>query len=96
MNGRRLEARVSELAFPGIFKRYFPPRMPCCFVRIYCKTAGNNVVKISQTFHDIAWFERFTDLNLFKYAFNVIQNWETYLSAVIVEGDESNRLRMAN
>ena len=30
-----------------------------------------------QAFHDIAWFERFTDLNLFKYAFNVIQNWNT-------------------
>ena len=27
--------------------------------------------------HDIAQFECFTDLNLFKYAFNVIQNWET-------------------
>ena len=32
---------------------------------------------MSQAFHDIARFERFTDLNLFKYAFNVIQNWET-------------------
>ena len=30
-----------------------------------------------QAFHDFARFERFTDLNLFKYAFNVIQNWET-------------------
>ena len=29
-----------------------------------------------QAFHDITqWFECFTDLNLFKYAFNVIQNW---------------------
>ena len=36
----------------------------------------NNDIKISQAFHDIAWFERFTDLNLFKYAFNFIQNWE--------------------
>ena len=32
---------------------------------------------MSQVFHDIARHERFTDLNLFKYAFNVIQNWET-------------------
>ena len=32
---------------------------------------------MSQAFHDIAQIERFTDLNLFKYAFNVIQNWET-------------------
>ena len=27
--------------------------------------------------HDITRFERSTDLNLFKYMFNVIQNWET-------------------
>ena len=56
-----------------------------------------------QAFHDIAWFKRFTKLNLFKYAFNVIQNWETdalqilfdgayFLLAVMVEGDESSRL----
>ena len=38
---------------------------------------GNNAVKMSQVLHDIVQFERFTDLNLFKYVFNVIQNWET-------------------
>ena len=48
-----------------------------------------------------------TDLKLFKYSFNVIQYWEVdalqlylmvlvFLLAVIVEGDESSRLRMAN
>ena len=31
---------------------------------------------MSQVFHDIARFECFTDLNVFKYAFIVIQNWE--------------------
>ena len=38
----------------------------------------NNAIEMSQAFHDIARFERFTDLNLFKYmyVFNVIQNWE--------------------
>ena len=51
----------------------------------------NNTVGMSQAFHDIARFERF------KYAFNVIQNWETdalqilfhgayFLLAVMVEG----------
>ena len=40
-----------------------------------CKTE-NNAVKMFQVFHDIARFER-ADLNLFKYAFNVIQTWET-------------------
>ena len=54
-----------------------------------------------EVFHNVAWFERFTDLNLFKYAFNVIQNWETdalqilfngayFLLPVIVQGDESS------
>ena len=72
-----------------------------------CKT-GNNGVKISQAFHDIVRFERLTDLNPFKYAFCAIQNWEAdalqfilfdgayFLIAVMVEGDESNRQRMAN
>ena len=68
---------------------------------------GKNAIEMSQVFHDIARFERFTDLNLFKYVFNVIQNWETdalqfysmvpiFLLAVMVEGDESCWLRMAN
>ena len=54
-------------------------------------------------------FKYFTDLTQFKYAFNVIQNWEMValfdgacvLLAVClwymhVEGDESSHLRMAN
>ena len=52
-----------------------------------------------EAFHDVGWFERFTDLNLFKYVFNVIQNWETdalqilfngayFLLAVMVQGDK--------
>ena len=71
-----------------------------------CKT-GNNAIEMSQAFNDIAQFNHFTDLNLFKYSFNVIQNWETdalqfylmvlvCLLAVMVEGDESSQLRMAN
>ena len=28
-------------------------------------------------FHNITWFKHFTNLNLFKYVFNVIQDWET-------------------
>ena len=63
-----LKFRVSEIASPGVFNRYFPPRTPCCFVGIHARL---------EAFHDIARFERFTDLKLFKYAFNVIQNWET-------------------
>ena len=37
----------------------------------------NNAVEMSQAFQDIARFEHFTDLNLLKYVFDVIQNWET-------------------
>ena len=54
-----------------------------------------------ETFHGVGWLERFTGLNLFKYAFNVIQNWETdalqilfngayFLVAVMVQGDDSS------
>ena len=38
---------------------------------------GSNAIEMSQAFHDIAWFKRFTDLNLLEHAFNVIQNWQT-------------------
>ena len=69
------------------------------------RKTGNNAVKMSQVFLSMAQFERFAVLNLFKYVFNVIQNWETvtmlfdgayFLLAVMVEGDESSWLRMAN
>ena len=32
-----LKLRVSEMPFPGVFKRQFPMRMPCCFVRIHAR-----------------------------------------------------------
>ena len=64
-----------------------------------------NAIKMSQVFHDIAQFEHFIDLNLFKYVVNVIHNWETdalqfyfimlFLLSVMVEGDKSSQLRMA-
>ena len=54
---------ISEMAFPGVFKRYFPPQMLCCLVRIL---TGNNVVTMSKGFHDIIQFEYFTAVNLFK------------------------------
>ena len=71
-----------------------------------CNT-GNNAVEMSQAFHSITQVKRFTGVNLFKYAFNDIQNWKTnalqilfdaayFLLAVMIEGDESSWLRMAN
>ena len=65
-----LQFRVSEMVFLGVFKRYFPLRTPCCFVRIHARLGT------MLSFHDIARFEHFTDLDLFKYVFNVIQIWE--------------------
>ena len=46
---------------------------------LFCQNTGktgNNAIEMSHAFDDIAQFEHFTDLNLFKYAFNDTQNWE--------------------
>ena len=62
-----LKFRVSEMAFPGVLKRFFPPRTPCCFIRIHARQGTMRSKLMSQAFHDIARVERFTDLNLFKF-----------------------------
>ena len=121
MNSRRLQnshqrhkflrakasREVSEMSFPGGFKRYFPPWMPCCFVRIHARlgTMPSKCPRRSTTSHSLNVLN--TDVNLFKYSFDVIQTWEMdvlqfylmvliFLLAVMVEGGESSRLRMAN
>ena len=48
------------------------------FVSLEYMQDWNNAIELSQVFQEIARFERFTDLNLLEYAFNVIQNWESY------------------
>ena len=68
-----LEFRVSETPFAGAFTRYFTTLDTMLICQSTHKT-GNNAVKISQAFHDMAQFGCFTDLNLFKYAFNVIHH----------------------
>jgi len=92
------------MAFLGVFKRYFPRRMPYCFIKIHVHAKLGPMPLI----HDIAQFDPFTNLSPFKYAFNVIQNWAAdtsftvlldcayFLLVVMVEGHESSRLRMAN
>ena len=45
---------------------------------MYTCTTGNNAVEMSQAFHNITQFECSQIETLLKYAFNVIQNWETY------------------
>ena len=88
-----LKFRVSEMAFPGVFKRYFPLQMPCCFVK--ATKTGNDAVDVSQTFQDIAWFEHFTDVNLLNMR-SMSFDGAYFLLAVIIEGDEGSQLRMAN
>ena len=67
---------VSEMAFPGVFKRYFHCRH---IVVSWEYTQGQEQCRrnVSGVFHDILLFERLTDLNLSKRAFSVIQNRET-------------------
>ena len=64
------------MAFPEVFKRHFPTAATMLFHQNTRKTK-NNAVEMSQASQDMAQFERFTDLNLLEYAFNVIQNRET-------------------
>ena len=61
-----LKFRASEISFPGDFKRYFPPWILCCFIRILATlgTMPSKCCRHSTTSH--TQFECFTDLNLFK------------------------------
>ena len=91
------------------FQEVFSTADTMLFCQNTCKT-GNNAIEMSQASHDITQFECFTDLNLFKCAFTIIQNHLLgnrcftilfdgayfLLAGFMVEGDESSRLRMAN
>ena len=47
-----LKIQVSEMAFPGFFKRYFPLWTPCCFVRIHVLgTMPSKCPRLSKTSH---------------------------------------------
>ena len=48
--------RVSEIEFPGVFKRYFSSRTPCTLFRPNKRKTGNNAVEMFQAFHDIKRF----------------------------------------
>ena len=84
------------------FQGVFSTADTMLFHRNTVKTGNNQPSKYPRHSTPFARYKRFTDLNLFKYAFNVIQNWETvgaymyFLLAVMVEGDKSSRLRRAN
>ena len=59
-----LKIRVSEMAFPGVSRGIFR-RGPHFVLSEYAQETGVEMSLPSHAFHDIAWFERFTDLNLF-------------------------------
>ena len=50
---------------------------------------------VSKMFHNIAWFERFTDLNLLNMR-SVSFDGAYFLLAAMVRGDESSQLSKAN
>ena len=65
------------------------------------RKTGNNAVEMSQAFQDIPRFKHFTDLNLFinmrsNWCFTILFDGAYFLLAVMVKGDESSLLRMAN
>ena len=68
-----LKVRVSAIAFPGVFKRYLFHRGRHVVLTEYTQE-WEQCLRNFPRVHDIARFERFTDLNLFKYAFNVIDS----------------------
>ena len=55
------------------FQEVFSTAYNMLFSQNICKT-GKSAVKMYQAFQDMARFELFRDLNLFKYAFIFIQN----------------------
>ena len=63
------------MAISRVFQELFSTAGTMLFCQNTRRT-GNNALEMSQAFHDIARLELFTDLDLFKYAFNVIQNWK--------------------
>ena len=55
------------------FQGVFSTANAMLFHQNTCKTE-NKAIEMSQAFYNIVWFRSFTDLNLFKYTFSVIQN----------------------
>ena len=68
------------------------------------RNTGHNAIKMSQAFHDIARFKRFTQLNQFnvhsmsftgtRMLYNILFVGAYFSIAVIVDGDESSLQRL--
>ena len=84
-----LKYRVIEMAFPGVFKRHFPPRTPCCFVRIHTRL-GTMPSKCIPRYRTVYTFHR-------SKLWICIQCHSKVGNGILFDGgDESNLLRMAN
>ena len=97
--------RVSEMGFPGVFKRCFPQWTPCCFVRIHERlgTMPLKCPRCSKTSHSSNVSQVYPvricvqcHSKLQNGCFTILFNDAYFLLAVMVEGDESSQLRMAN
>ena len=66
-----LTLRVSEMEFPGGFKRYFPQQKPCCFVRIHkrLETTPPKCLRCSTTSHSLNISQILTCLNMHSESF---------------------------
>ena len=95
-----LKFRVLIIVFPGVFNRYFPLWMPCCSVRIHARRGTlcrRNVPSVPQ--HNmVQMFHRSVQCHskLGNGCFTILFDGAYFLLAIMVEGDESSRLRMGN
>ena len=66
-----LTFKVSEMEFPGVFKRYFPLQKPCCFVRIHTRlgTMPLKCLRCSTTSHGSNISQILTCLNMHSESF---------------------------
>ena len=101
--------RISEIASPGVFNRYFPPRTPCCFVGIHARLEAmpSKCPRRSTTSHGSNVSQIWSCLNMrsmsFKTGKRMLHNfirWCLFFfsshDSLMVEGDGSSRLRMVN
>ena len=87
-----LEFRVSETPFPGVFKRYFST-VGAMLLRQNTRETGNYAPEMSYVFHDMAQFERFTDIYIQCHSPPLFDIGTYFLLAVTVDGNESRRLK---
>ena len=103
-----LKFRVSEMAFSGVFKKYFPLWMPC-FSSGYTRLGimPSKCPRHSTASHSLNVSQISTCLymhsiilqchsKLRNRCFTTLFDGAYFLLAVMVEGDESSRLRIAN